>query len=483
MIEKTEASIEGALTLGRTVITLDHAVRVVRERFFQIRVGGKVFIGDREAPDIVEALMPVDSFKVFFKTEDIEGKDPLHIWLRSTDRIRFTGFTFDPAKPYGDAGSQFNLFQGPAIKPVEGDCKLIIDHIDEVWCSSDSKQSTHVLDWLAHSFQKPWERTVTSIVLQSGEGTGKSIIMRMLQEMWAPHSLQIESENQIAGNHNDHLAQNMLVCAEEFSMRGKIAATDVIKNFVSSKTLLINPKGKSAFTVNNYARLIYATNHPWALQASKEARRWYVAVISSHRVGDFDYFAKLARVADSQAGQSAFLYFLLNRDISAFDPQQRPDTKALDRQKRQTMDKLDHPLAWLAVVLESGEFELEKRPGGLYRSQSWRDDKAVLADVLRESYEYFVVKKKNPPRWPNVAKRLKEIWPELDHIRIRVDGGERKYHYNLPPIEDARGAFESYAGLVLEPLPDDYSVDDCSIFDPNNKKITNIHNHDQKRLA
>jgi len=438
----------------RTVDTLDEYIQAVHERFFQVRVGGKVFIGDRKVADVVEALMPIDAFKTFFKRGRVEGEDPLKIWLKSPTRIQFMGFMFDPSMPYGDAGDQFNLYQGPAIKSVAGDCQIIIDHIHEVWCSSNCEQSKHVLDWLAHMFQRPWERTVTSIVLQSGEGTGKSIIMRMLQDMWSPHSLQIESENQIVGNHNDHLANNMLVCAEEFSMRGKIAATDVIKNFVSSKTMLINPKGKAAFTVNNYARLVYATNHQWALQASKEARRWFVAAINNHRVGDFAYFNKLAEVAESSSGQSAFLYYLLERDISNFDPQKRPDTGALEQQKRQTIDKLDVALAWIIQVLETGSFETEKL-GNNYRCFSWDDTAPIKCDYLRVSYEFFTYKKKNPPQWATVAKRLYEMWPTLERKRKRVDGGQ-PYHYTLPPIEVARSAFEAYAGIKLDRLPEDF---------------------------
>ena len=240
---------------------------------------------------------------------------------------------------------------------------------------------------------------------------------------------------------------------------------------------------KASFDIVNLARLMLNTNQMWAFEASKEARRWFVPTISDHRVGDRVYFNALAKATQSAAVQSALLHFMLERDISAFDPQERPDTKALGAQKRQTMEKLDHLLSWLMGVLESGEFELEKRPGGLYRSQSWLDDKPILANVLRESYEHFVAKKKNPPRWANAAKRLKEIWPDLDHIRIRVDSSERKYHYRLPPIEDARGAFESYAGVALESLPDDYGVDDCPIFDPNYKRVTHMHNHDKRQVT
>jgi len=460
----------------RELVSLDTVLDSIQNRFFQIRVGGKVFIGDREAKDILEALMPVDSFKAFFKTERVEGEDPLDIWLKSAQRVRLVGFTFDPNGEYGDLGDVFNLYQGPAVEPLVGECQIIRNHIHEVLCGGNDEQSNHFLDWLAHMYQRPWEHTDTSIILQSGEGTGKSIIMRMLREMWGKHSIQIDSESQITGNHNDHLARKMLICTEEFTMRGKIASTDYLKNLVSSPTIQINPKGKDSFQVNNFARLMCATNHPWALQASKESRRWFVPTISGHRVGDFNYFGELAKVALSKEGQRAFLHFLLERDISNFDPHKRPDTTALEQQKRQTMDKLDLPLAWLTRVLESGEFERVK-VGGSYISFAWDGSAPTLCSSVRASYELFVYKKKNPPLFDNVAKRLREIWPTFKKTRIRICG-EQISHYQLPNIEEARTLFEAYAGITLDALPEDFWQCENSTIPPR-KHALDIHEEAQ----
>lgn len=456
----------------RELVSLDTVLDSLQNRFFQIRVGGKVFVGDREAKDILAALMPVDSFRTFYKAEKIEGREPLEIWLKSAQRVRLLGFAFDPSGEYGDQGDVFNLYQGPAVSPVVGECQIIRNHIHEVLCSGSQEQSKHFLDWLAHMFQRPWERTDTSIILQSGEGTGKSIIMRMLREMWGKHSIQIDSESQITGNHNDHLARKMLICTEEFTMRGKIAATDYLKNLVSSPTIQINPKGKDSFEINSFARLMCATNHTWALQASKESRRWFVPTISAHRVGGFSYFSKLATVAFSKKGQCAFLHFLLERDISNFDPHKRPDTTALEQQKRQTMDKLDLPLAWLTRVLESGEFERVKVCGS-YISFAWDGSAPIQCSSVRASYELFVAKKRNPPLWDNVAKRLREIWPTFNKTRKRT-GGEQVSHYLLPNIEEARTLFEAYAGITLDALPEDYWQREDPTIQPK-KCVVDIH--------
>ena len=107
MIEKTDVSAGGdapkELTSERRVVTLDEQVDALHQQFFVIRIGGKAYIGDRDATNIVDALMPVESFKTLFSNGKIDKKDPIDIWLKSPKRVRLMGFDFNPNNPYGDA--------------------------------------------------------------------------------------------------------------------------------------------------------------------------------------------------------------------------------------------------------------------------------------------------------------------------------------------------------------------------------------------
>jgi hypothetical protein len=80
-----------------------------------------------------------------------------------------------------------NLYRGLAYKPVAGDHQLILDHILEVWCDGKETLYDYVIGWLARMFQFPNLQGETGIVLQSGEGTGKNIIIDMLIRVYGNH--------------------------------------------------------------------------------------------------------------------------------------------------------------------------------------------------------------------------------------------------------------------------------------------------------
>ena len=74
----------------------------------------------------------------------------------------------------------FNLFNGWAIKPESGRCDLIDWHLREVICGGHDVEYEYLMDWLAHLFQFPTEKPGVALVLRSGKGTGKSMVMSRL---------------------------------------------------------------------------------------------------------------------------------------------------------------------------------------------------------------------------------------------------------------------------------------------------------------
>ncbi|SVD44350.1 uncharacterized protein METZ01_LOCUS397204, partial [marine metagenome] len=108
-------------------------------------------------------------------------------WLVWSGRNEFKQIVFKPM-PGMVAGSIdlpnnepiLNLYQGLAFKPTPGNFDLILDHIREVWCTGNEALFKYVINWLARMFQIPGERGHTALVLHSGEGTGKNIIVDIL---------------------------------------------------------------------------------------------------------------------------------------------------------------------------------------------------------------------------------------------------------------------------------------------------------------
>ena len=153
--------------------------------------------------------------------QTVEYKPLVDTWLNSPMRRTYDQVVFDP-KPgmiAGDAalpdGKVLNLYQGLAMQPRPGDCQPILDHIREVWCSGDETAYDYVLGWLARMFQKPQERGHTVIVLRSGEGTGKNIIIDILVDAFGEHATIAVKPDDLTGRFNDHLGTSVLVFANE----------------------------------------------------------------------------------------------------------------------------------------------------------------------------------------------------------------------------------------------------------------------------
>ncbi|NVK25936.1 MAG: hypothetical protein HWE10_13500 [Gammaproteobacteria bacterium] len=92
--------------------------------------------------------------------------------------------------------------------------------------------------------------------------------------------------------------------------------------YLSTHSFIISSdelKGKDSFPIPNFARLIMAGNHDQLLNAGTRERRFLVLSPSDARVGDTKYFSSLNEFIDKE-GANYFLYYLLNLNLSNFDP-------------------------------------------------------------------------------------------------------------------------------------------------------------------
>lgn len=85
-------------------------------------------------------------------------------WLDHPRQRQFMdGVVFLPGQ--GQRPGRFNLWNGFAVKPNEGYCKLFLEHLAEVICDGDEDVARWVLNWLADCVQHPGRRPGTALVL------------------------------------------------------------------------------------------------------------------------------------------------------------------------------------------------------------------------------------------------------------------------------------------------------------------------------
>ena len=409
-------------------------------RFFVMPVGGSPLVFDEDAKEIVNQAMTFAHFKQLYQNQKI-GSDCLPVeWLKSPARRTLTGeIVHAPRKPYGVVGDDFNTYKGPHLTPEEGDCSGILDHIRDCLCSGDSDQFNYYIGWLAHLFQRPYERPGVAIIQQSIEGTGKSITTGVIRNIWGQqHSIILDKQVQLTGDFNAHLSGKMFVCIEETSTARNIAATEQLKNLVTAEILTINPKGKPIYQIDHFGRVTMNTNHNWAITAGSDSRRWFIPDISNHQVGNRAYFRELASYVADLNVQKALLHYLLNVDLSAFDPAVIPDTQALKEQRSQTLSRLDMPLDWLKTMLSNGFID------GIYDGGTeWQATQfEIPRKKLRDSYVDYSARSRSAPNFDAAIKSIKNVISLIDGPQRRV-GDVRQRTYLLPSLGTATSEFEA----------------------------------------
>ena len=220
-------------------------------------------------------------------------------WLNSKIRRTYDQVVFDPVPGLvaGDTalpdGKVLNLYQGLAIQPRAGDCQPILDHIHEVWCSGDQTAYDYVIKWLARMFQKPKERGHTVIVLRSGEGTGKNIIIDILVRAFGEHATVAVKSDDLTGRFNDHLGTSVLVFANEAVWGGAKDQEGVLKSLITDEELPVERKYLPKYRVRNCCHLIMASNNDWVAPVGMDDRRFVILDAKEARKGDVAYFEEL----------------------------------------------------------------------------------------------------------------------------------------------------------------------------------------------
>ncbi len=321
----------------------------------------------------------------------------------------------------------FNTFQGFGCQPVAGNVSLILNHIHDVLCGGDAIAATYFIEWLAHLFQKPATKPSVAILMKSAEGTGKGTLYKLLKRMLGANASQVNGHYQLTGRFNSVIAGKLLIFGDEVDLTSK-AVFDKVKGIISEPTISLELKGIDAEPIPNFARFIFAGNHDQILRAGTRERRFLVLEPSSQKVDDKKYFKVLNDLIDGD-GAAYFLKYLLNLDISSFNPYKAPATKGLIEEK----------LSSLTPILSffNEELHKEKPFNGAVR---------LYASELISTYMLWA-ESNNIAFTPATARsQLGKALSNFDIKKIGRAGRRKGIYYDLPNNQDFKVVFSKYLG-------------------------------------
>lgn len=376
--------------------------------------------------------------------------DPKHdtfdAWLKHPNRVTYIGVEFAPS---GGRPGYYNLWQGFAVKPLAGDCSLYLELVRQVICSGNSEHLEWLLNWMADVIQNPGRKPGTAVVLRGDEGSGKNVFIEQFGKLLGRAFKKVSRMEQLTGKFNKHLAGSLLIFANEAVWGGDRSREGALKDLITESKQRIEPKGIDSFEVDDYSRLIFATNEEWAVPAGRGARRFFVLDVSDLQTGNHAWFRALINQMEN-GGRAALMHHLQGRDLSQFNPRQAPKTDALLDLKSRNFKAHEH--WWFEKLRDDCEESGESTPRGdlgeVFEQPLW--NREVPKEVLYSEYHAFArrLNERFPLNKEHLGKALRKMVPGLDVSRPRI-GGSRPYCYVIPSLAECRARWEEY---VCQPV-------------------------------
>ena len=329
----------------------------------------------------------------------------------------------------------YNLWQGFAVEPVQGDWSLMKHLILKVICDGNKTLLAYVVSWMARAVQEPGTQGEVAIVLRGGRGTGKGTFVNWFGKIFGQHYMYITNAKHLVGNFNAHLRDAVVVFADEAFFAGDRSHASVLKGLITDPFITIEGKHKNAVTARNVTHLLMASNDDWIVPAGQNERRFCVIDVSPCRQQNHAYFGPLNQQMEN-GGLEAMLYDLQQLDLTSFNVRAVPTTEALIDQK---LRSLSGPDAWLYDCLQRGEirYHLWTSAGLVVPKNSAYED---YKDRHKDFRDYAP---KDISAWAKSVRSLmsgvvSETRPEVDGARVR--------NFVFPPLAQCREVFLRHLG-------------------------------------
>jgi hypothetical protein len=275
-------------------------------------------------------------------------------WLGQDHRTEFDGIDFRPGAPSiidrptsdGRTLEIVNMFSGFSCLPSDAGevgCDLFLAHVHDNICDGDEKLYAYTMDWMASGVQYPEDPGRSSLSLRGDPGCGKGVFALGYGSLFGRHFLHATQREHVIGKFNSHQAECCLIFVDEALYSQIKADAQILKTLTTEKTKLLERKGIDAVPVDNYARLIFATNDPHPIMIEHNDRRYVAIYVRTHPdwadLPDEEaapirkaYFQPILDQMNNGA-REALLGLLLKRDISKFNAEAIPATKERALQK------------------------------------------------------------------------------------------------------------------------------------------------------
>jgi len=362
-----------------------------------------------------------------------------NFWI-SPNTIEYLRLAFHPIPQPLDT---LNLWVPHTVVPAQGRWKIIEDYLVDVICDGDLGLFDYLIRFIAHALQHPEEKPGIMIVLIGAEGVGKGFFIRLLEALWGATTLQVSDIAAITGNFNAALQRAFWVALDECMFKGDKKSQDRMKSLVTEPTIQVEQKYEPSRTIESFHRFIACTNHAQWGQIRSDDRRYLFIKVSDCHKQDTKYFGQLSSALNDGVTVPALAYYLINLDITKFNPRSKPQTAEGFEQKRRSLTGFAR---YWYEVLDKGSFDL----GGDHyvpESLSYEEELFVSSHTLTRKYKDYnhTAERYEAIQAKTIREEIKILCPSADNTKRQ----DNKRGFLFPKIEVARKEFETYIGCTV----------------------------------
>lgn len=299
-------------------------------------------------------------------------------WLKWNGRAQLETVTYRPGEP-AIVDNNWNGWRGWGLSPElikRGSVEPWRELLDFLFLEHDPAHRRWFEQWLAYPIQHPGAKLFTAVVLWGPPGTGKTLVGHTMSRIYGENYTEV-NERELHSTFNEWAEYKQFALGDEITGGDKRAVADFLKGIVTQKFLRINPKHIKPYTLPDCINWLFTSNHPDAFYIEDEDRRYFVIEIKN-KARERAFYRKFDEWYKSDAGAGALFYYLLNLDLTGFDPM---DPAPVTRSKQDMIEDSKSELGAWVTRLKTDPATVLKFPGS----------EVVLTRTLFTSAELYAI--------------------------------------------------------------------------------------------
>lgn len=324
----------------------------LNEKHFVAEYGSDTVVGTESTTDTL-MIQDFESFRRRYYNQFVGKKKLGEWWLSHAQQRRYRKIVFAPP-PLVAHPEDYNTWRGFSIAPdpnphPELRCRRYLEHLYTIICDGIQEHFEFLLDVCALTCQFPGRPTGVAVVLRGDSGAGKGSFVDTFGPLFGIHYIQVDKQDHVTGRFNQHLANKVVLFADEAVWAGNKQDAGALKRLVTERTLTIERKFMDAVIEPNCLHLFMATNERWVWPATMNERRGFILNVYLKEHATKEYFNALHEEWQN-GGNAAFLAFCLQRKVPGDRLGPLPRTEGLMEQQQMSLDGMHQ--WWLEKLLQ-----------------------------------------------------------------------------------------------------------------------------------